>query len=66
MVNHTRVIYGPLDYLGDLGGLTDGLTGIGSIFIFLIRLITGSKLDRHLEAKIFEKDNSHKLESRTR
>ena len=33
---HVRVIYGPLDFLGDVGGLSDALIGIGSIIITLI------------------------------
>ena len=45
VIDHSRVIYGPLDYLGDIGGLTDALTGIGSALIFMIQLFTGRKLD---------------------
>ena len=33
---HKRVIYGPLDYLGDVGGLADALLWIGSSLIYLI------------------------------
>ena len=60
VTKYTRVIYGPLDYLGDVGGLSDALTGIGSLLIFLIRLSTGSKLEKHLQGEILERDNSHK------
>ena len=33
---HKRSIYGPLNFLGDVGGLTDALFGIGSILISLV------------------------------
>ena len=33
---HKRTIYGPLNFLGDVGGLTDALFGIGSILISLV------------------------------
>ena len=32
-IKHKRVIYGPLDLLGDFGGLQDALVSIGSIMI---------------------------------
>ena len=48
ILNHTREIYGPLDFLGDVGGLTDSLKAIGQAIIFLISLVTGSKLDQYI------------------
>ena len=32
-MRHKRVIYGPLDFLGDFGGLQDALVSIGSLLI---------------------------------
>ena len=37
---HTRQIYGPLDCLGDIGGLVDALVGIGSAILYLCTFIT--------------------------
>ena len=33
---HKRVIYGPLDYLGDVGGLADALLWVGSSLIYIV------------------------------
>ena len=36
MKEHKRSIYGPLNFLGDVGGLTDALFGIGSVLVYLV------------------------------
>ena len=58
ILNHTRVIYGPLDLLGDVGGLTDSLKAIAQAIIFLVSLVTGSKLDQYILSQVF-KQNRH-------
>ena len=59
---HQRQIYGPLDFLGDVGGLTDALIAIGAIFVSILQLITGNPLTKYLIETIFEKeDNSHNI-----
>ena len=44
LMEHYREIYGPLDFLGDLGGFSDALFSIGSILVFLLYFITGNPL----------------------
>ena len=59
---HQRQIYGPLDFLGDVGGLADALIAIGAIFVSIIQLITGNPMARYLIENIFKKeDNSHNI-----
>ena len=36
MKEYSRSIYGPLDLLGDIGGLADALVGIGSVLMLVI------------------------------
>jgi len=43
-IEYTRSIYGPLNLLGDVGGLADALFGIGSSLISLIHLAFGNSL----------------------
>ena len=57
---HKRVIYGPLEFLGDVGGLSDALTAIGSALISIFQYFTGNRLSAYLLTHIFDKDNSHK------
>ena len=57
---HEREIYGPLDFLGDVGGLADALLAIGSWLIMILELISGSQLTQYLLNNIFFLDNSHK------
>ena len=44
---HSRQIYGPLDCLGDIGGLVDALVGIGSAILYVCTLISPDHLDTH-------------------
>ena len=57
---HKRTIYGPLDFLGDVGGLSGILEDIGGIFMVLLHLITGNPYTTYLLNNIFQKDNSLK------
>ena len=59
-LQHTRSIYSPLNFLGDIGGLTDALIGIGSALVYLFQLLSWNQLDSHLLKNIFEQDNSRK------
>ena len=54
LIEHKREIYGILDLLGDVGGLSDALFPIGSILISVIHLITGNPFTSYLLANIFE------------
>ena len=55
---HEREIYGPLDFLGDVGGLVDALLAIGSWFILLLNVMSGSQLTHFLLNNLFYLDNS--------
>ena len=57
---HKRTIYGPLDFLGDVGGLSGILEDIGGILMVLLHLITGNPYTAYLLTNIFQRDNSHK------
>ena len=57
LILHSRQIYGPLDFLGDIGGLGDALTAIGRIIMLLTTLVTGNPLERYLIKRLFKKDN---------
>ena len=54
IIEHKRVIYGPLDLLGDIGALSDALFPIGGILISLLHVITGNPFTTYLLTKIFE------------
>ena len=41
---HKRSIYGPLNLLGDVGGLADALFWIGSALVYSLQIISGSSL----------------------
>ena len=45
---HSRQIYGPLDCLGDIGGLVDALVGIGSAILYVCAFVSPDHLDTHL------------------
>ena len=46
--------------LGDVGGLSDALLGIGGFFVIVIQTISGNQLQKYLVTTIFNEDNSHK------
>ena len=45
---HKRTIYGPLDLLGDVGGLADALIAIEGIIVSLLEILGGSSLSSSL------------------
>ena len=55
IMNHRRSIYTVLDWLGDVGGLSDALTSIGPVLIFIYTWITGNALDIALVRLVFGK-----------
>ena len=61
IIEHQRQIYGPLDFLGDVGGLTDALVKIGACLLSMIQFITGDNLSLNLLNRIFEKENSEHI-----
>ena len=42
VVEHKRVIYGLLNFLGDLGGLREALMSMGSMLLYLLQFIYGN------------------------
>ena len=50
-----------MDFLGDVGGLSDALLTIGSALVALIELVIGNSLTKFLLSNIFEQDNSYKI-----
>ena len=60
--HHTRTVYSLLDFLGDIGGLSDALSKIGSIIFGIVQLFTGSGLSQYLLKNIFTSDVSHKVD----
>ena len=57
-IKHSRTIYGTLDLLGDIGGLSDMLFQIGGYAVALVSFFTGSGLNSVLIAGIFKQDNN--------
>ena len=47
-VIHKRTIYGPLDLLGDVGGLADALIAIGGVVIALLQFLGGNRINNYL------------------
>ena len=60
LVTHGRQVYGILDLIGDIGGLTDGLKAVSSIVVWFLQLFIGNETQRYLLSSLFQKDNSHK------
>ena len=48
LIMHKRTIYGPLDLLGDVGGLADALIAIGGVLIALLQFLGGNRLNNYL------------------
>ena len=53
---YKRSIYSSLDWLGDVGGLFDGLRGIGFLVMLVYKLILGDPLNNFLINMLFKKD----------
>lgn len=54
---HKRTIYGPLDLLGDVGGLADALIAIGGAVIASLQILSGNRLTNYLIQSVFETDS---------
>ena len=54
IVKHSRQIYNLLDWVGDIGGLIDGLTAIGGFFMIIYASIFGDALNHFLLQKLFK------------
>ena len=52
---HKRSIYTALDFLGDVGGLLDGLKLIGNIIITVYTFTFGNPLNAFLMNSLFKK-----------
>ena len=52
---HTRSIYTALDWLGDVGGLIDGLRIIGTFSMTLYSFIVGSSVEKYILQSVFKK-----------
>ena len=50
----SRQVYTALDWLGDVGGLNDGLSIIGGLLMRLYFLIAGNPLDSYLLQALFK------------
>ena len=47
-INHSRTIYGTLDLLGDIGGLSDAFFALGGIIVTFFSFLMGNNLDKLL------------------
>ena len=53
VIHHNRSIYNSLDLLGDVGGLFDGLRGIGSFLITIYFRVFGNPIHPYLLKSLF-------------
>ena len=58
---YTRQIYNGLDFLGDVGGLKDGLHFMGIVLMQIYALIVGNPLNRFLLGAIFKVNKSNSI-----
>ena len=58
-VSHERSIYNGLDFLGDIGGLFDGLTAIGGFLMSIFCLIFGNPLESYLLESLFKTEGRY-------
>ena len=56
-------MYGVLDLIGDIGGLSDGLIAVSSILVSFLQLFIGNSGQEHLLSTIFHRDNSEKAQN---
>ena len=54
VVYHSRSIYTPLDFIGDVGGFTDAILYIGTLFMWLI---TSDRVMSFLTSNVFKRAN---------
>ena len=55
---YERSVYTALDWLGDVGGLLDGLREIGFWLITLVWWVIGNPLEAFLLERVFKKDRN--------
>ena len=60
---YSRQIYNTLDFLGDVGGLKDGLYLCGYIIMQAYTLIIGNPLNNYLLEALFKVEKSKKMSS---
>ena len=56
---HQRSIYNALDWLGDIGGLLDALTVIGSFLMTIYTFIIGDPLDSYILYNLFKTEQEN-------
>ena len=56
-------MYGVLDLIGDIGGLSDGLIAVSSILVSFLQLFIGNSGQEYLLTTIFHRDNSDKAQN---
>ena len=42
-----------MDFLGDVGGLADALAAIGGVVVYLMQVLSGDQLTKHLITSLF-------------
>lgn len=57
---HERYIYSTLDWLGDIGGLKEALSNLGSLALFLLG--QGGGLTSHLVSQLFKVQSKEEKE----
>ena len=55
---YERSSYTWLDWLGDVGGLYEGLRGIGFLLLMIISKVAGNPLDKFLIKRVLKSDKS--------
>ena len=58
--HHHRSIYNFLDWLGDVGGLFDGLKVVGGIIVSMYNIVLGDPLQIYLLKSILKVEKKHK------
>ena len=60
-VERKRSVYNGLDFLGDVGGLLDGLTAIGSLLMTIFFFLFGNPLDSYLLKSLFKTEHGETI-----
>ena len=60
-VERKRSIYNGLDFLGDVGGLLDGLTAVGSLLMTFFCFLFGNPLDSYLLKSLFKTEHGETI-----
>ena len=53
VIMRERDIYNALDFIGDVGGLKEGLMNLASLCFFILSFAVNNPLSRHLVQRIF-------------